>query len=153
QITRPQRGWTAQEAEAYSYKGPDRAIVRGDVMEHATVDALVVGAGPVGLTMAATLIHQGLRCRIIDKAPAPNDKSKALVVSSRSLELLDGIGLADTFVQAGMKIHGASMYSSGKRLVHVVLADAGSPFGFPLMIPQNETERLLAEHLVKHGVT
>src|SRR5262249_49920763 len=27
-----------------------------------------------------------------------------------------------------------------------------SPFGFPLMIPQNETERLLAEHLAAQGL-
>ena len=39
------------------------------------IEALIVGAGPVGLTMAAALAHQGVACRIIDKAPAPSDKS------------------------------------------------------------------------------
>ena len=33
--------------------------------------------------------------RIIDKAPQASDKSKALVVWSRTLELLDKLGLAD----------------------------------------------------------
>jgi 2-polyprenyl-6-methoxyphenol hydroxylase-like FAD-dependent oxidoreductase len=33
------------------------------------VDALIVGAGPVGLTMAAALTYHGLNPRIIDKAP------------------------------------------------------------------------------------
>jgi 2-polyprenyl-6-methoxyphenol hydroxylase-like FAD-dependent oxidoreductase len=121
-------------------------------MHDPVVDVLVVGAGPVGLTMAAALSRHGLKCRIIDKAPAPTDKSKALVVWSRTLELLDGLGLAETFVQAGRKARALSIYSGGKRLVHVEIAGAESPFGFPLMIPQSETERLLTEHLSKQGV-
>ena len=47
-------------------------------MSDRAVDVLIVGAGPVGLTMAAALTSQGMTCRIIDKAPAPSDKSKAL---------------------------------------------------------------------------
>ncbi len=115
-------------------------------------DVLIAGAGPVGLTAAAALINHGLKCRIIDKAPAPSDKSKALVVWCRTLELLDGLGLAKTFVNTGMKLNGGSMYADGKRVVHLALASDDSPYGFPLMIPQNETERLLTEHLTRQGV-
>jgi 2-polyprenyl-6-methoxyphenol hydroxylase-like FAD-dependent oxidoreductase len=43
-----------------------------------SVDALIVGAGPVGLTMAAALVHHGLSCRIIDKAPAPSATNRRL---------------------------------------------------------------------------
>ena len=121
-------------------------------MPNETIDALIVGAGPVGLTMAAALTHRGLRCRIVEKAAAASDKSKALVVWSRTLELLDGLGLADTFVRTGMKAKGASMYSNGQRLVHIEMAGVDSPYGFPLMIPQNQTERLLTEHLAGKGV-
>ena len=69
-------------------------------MSDRAVDVLIVGAGPVGLTMAAALTSQGMTYRILDKAPAPSDKSKALVVWCRTLELLDRIGLATTFVDA-----------------------------------------------------
>jgi 2-polyprenyl-6-methoxyphenol hydroxylase-like FAD-dependent oxidoreductase len=122
-------------------------------MPGSTVDVLVVGAGPVGLTMAAALHHQGVGCRLIDKAAAPTETSKALVVWSRTLELLDNLGLADTFVQTGLKGSGASIYSGGKRMAHIELAGVESPFGYPLLIPQNETERLLNEYLVKQGIT
>ncbi|MCE9546782.1 MAG: FAD-dependent monooxygenase [Planctomycetia bacterium] len=121
-------------------------------MNTTPVEALIVGAGPVGLTMVAGLMRQGMTCRIIDKAPLPSDKSKALVVWSRTLELLGQLDLAETFVQAGMKIRGASIYGNGKRLVHVEIAGVDSPFGFPLMIPQCDTERLLTEHLARHGL-
>jgi 2-polyprenyl-6-methoxyphenol hydroxylase-like FAD-dependent oxidoreductase len=121
-------------------------------MPERTVDVLVVGAGPVGLTMAAALHHYGLTCRIVDKAAVASDKSKALVVWSRTLELLDNLHLADTFVKTGLKATGASVYSGGKRISHVTIAGVQSPFGYPLMIPQNETERLLAAHLTQQGI-
>ena len=47
-------------------------------------DVLVVGAGPVGLTMAAELARYGIPTRIIEKAPERTDKSKALVIWSRT---------------------------------------------------------------------
>ncbi|MDB5671479.1 MAG: pcpB, partial [Alphaproteobacteria bacterium] len=50
---------------------------------------LIVGAGPVGLTMAAELARYGVSVRIVDKAPQRTDKSKALVLWSRTLELLE----------------------------------------------------------------
>lgn len=121
-------------------------------MHNRTIDVLTVGAGPVGLTAAAAFTHHGLSCRIIDKSVAANDKSKALAVWSRSLELLDGLGLAESFVQSGLKLSGASIYAEGKRLVHLKLTGTDSPYGFPLMIPQNLTEQLLTEHLLHKGV-
>lgn len=117
-----------------------------------TTDVLIVGAGPVGLTMAAALVMHGVRCRIVDKAPAPSDKSKALAVWCRTMELLDGLGLADAFVAAGVKLTGGSIHAEGQRIVHLKLTSDESRFGFPLMLPQSRTERLLTEHLARAGV-
>jgi len=115
------------------------------------IDALIAGAGPVGLTMAAEAARNGLRCRIIDKAPAPTDKSKALVLWSRSLEMLAAMGDARPFLAAGTQAHGASMYSDGRRIARIHF-QIESPYNFALMIPQSETERLLAEHLATFGL-
>ena len=117
------------------------------------VHALVVGAGPVGLTMAAELARHGVPCRIVDKSPEPTDKSKALVLWSRSLELLRAIGCVDAFIAAGRPAHGMSLYGEGRRLVHFTFDDVDSPYPYALMIPQSETERLLNEHLRRLGVT
>ena len=61
---------------------------------------LIAGAGPVGLTLANELARHGVPVRIVDKSAARTDKSKALVLWSRTLELLDDAGYAAPFVAA-----------------------------------------------------
>ena len=116
-------------------------------------DVLIVGAGPVGLTAALALTRNGVRCRIVDRNESRTDKSKALVLWSRTLELLDGLGGAERFIDVGIRAHGASLYGHGKRLVHATLDDIDSPYPFALMIPQSDTERLLEEWVASLGVT
>ena len=45
-----------------------------------TAPVLIVGAGPVGLTMACELARYRVPLRIIDKSASRTDKSKALAV-------------------------------------------------------------------------
>jgi 2-polyprenyl-6-methoxyphenol hydroxylase-like FAD-dependent oxidoreductase len=106
----------------------------------------------VGLSMALALTRQDVAVRIIDKAAVPSDKSKALVVWPRTLELLDIQGCVQPFVDAGRQATGARVISDGKLLVHVRLDTAASAYPYALMIPQSHTERLLTEQLQKCGV-
>ncbi len=114
---------------------------------------LVVGAGPVGLATAVELARHGVACRVIDQAPAPSDKSKAIAVQPRTLEMLDPSGVTARLLAAGRRLHGANIYSEQRRIVHVAFDDIDSPYPFGLSIPQDETERILAEQLAGHGVT
>jgi 2-polyprenyl-6-methoxyphenol hydroxylase-like FAD-dependent oxidoreductase len=113
---------------------------------------LVVGAGPVGLTMASELARYGVRVRIIDKAPQRTDKSKALAVWSRTLEMLDRAGCANDFVAAGNKVDAANIVAANKLIARVSLAEVRSSYAYALMLPQSETERLLEDHLNRQGV-
>ena len=112
---------------------------------------LVVGAGPVGLLMASELARHGVPVRVIDKAPAASDKSKALGVHARSLEMLENIGIVESFLAAGINIYGVSVYCEGKRIVHLGFDELKSPYPFVLMIPQSKTESILSEHLAHLG--
>lgn len=117
-----------------------------------TPQVLIVGAGPVGLTMAAELTRYGVAVRIVEKAAHRTDKSKALVLWSRTLELLDRAGCTDAFVAAGQKVDAANIIASNKLLAHVSFADVRSPYPYALMLPQSETESLLEQHLNRMGV-
>src|ERR1700709_2300938 len=114
---------------------------------------LIVGAGPVGLTLAMELTRYGVPVRIVDKAPARTDKSKALVLWSRTLELLDrGPGSA-RFIDAGFKAEAVNFIAGDKLIGRVGMGGVDTPFPFGLMIPQADTERLLDEYLAELGVT
>jgi len=74
-----------------------------------TAAVLIAGAGPVGMTLAMSLKRLEVDVRIVDKAPARTDKSKALVIWPRTLELLDIQGCAQPFLDAGHPAVGARM--------------------------------------------
>ena len=117
-----------------------------------TLDALITGAGPVGLAMASELARYGLTVRIVDKAPARTDKSKALVMWSRTLELMDSAGASAALLAAGRTCSAANLMSCAKTLAHIVFDGVDSPHPYALMIPQSETERVLDEHLRTFGI-
>jgi 2-polyprenyl-6-methoxyphenol hydroxylase-like FAD-dependent oxidoreductase len=117
-----------------------------------TLQVLIVGAGPVGLTMAAELGRYGVSVRIVDKAAHRTDKSKAVVLWSRTLELLDRTGCAGDFVAAGHKVDAANIIAGSQIIGHVNFTDVDSPYRYALTLPQSETERLLEEHLGRLGV-
>ncbi len=106
---------------------------------------LIVGAGPVGLTLGNFLTRSGVPCRLIDKAPHAAAESRALAVHARTLEMLDRIGLADRFVQQGVKIHSVNFRGVGRELMRLAFDGLPTPFPFILSIPQSRTEALLAE--------
>ncbi|HTA22382.1 MAG TPA: FAD-dependent monooxygenase [Terriglobales bacterium] len=115
----------------------------------------IAGAGPVGMTVASELARYGVSVRIVDKAAQRTDKSKALVLWSRTLELLDrGPGGSAPFIQAGFKALAVNFVANdGKFMGHVAMDSVKSPYPYGLMLPQSETERLLEERLAGLGVT
>ena len=57
--------------------------------------ALVVGAGPAGLVTALVLARQGVDVLVIDKRAGASPLSRALAVSTRSMEILRAWGLEE----------------------------------------------------------
>jgi 2-polyprenyl-6-methoxyphenol hydroxylase-like FAD-dependent oxidoreductase len=116
---------------------------------------LIVGAGPVGLTLACELTRYRVPVRIVDKAAQRTDKSKAIVLWSRTLELLDrGDQGAAPFIEAGFKARGVNIIAPGGHVVgHVKMDAVPSPYNYALMLPQSDTERLLEERLRRLGVS
>ena len=69
---------------------------------HST-DVIIVGAGPVGLTLAIDLGKRGVRCMLIEKMDAPQFLPKMERANARTMELFRRIGLAEPIRQAGLR--------------------------------------------------
>ncbi|WP_313902097.1 FAD-dependent monooxygenase [Methylobacterium sp. E-046] len=120
-----------------------------------TPSVLIIGGGPVGMTLASELTRYGVGVRIVDQAAQRTDKSKAMVLWSRTLELLDRGGAqgATPFVDAGFKVEGVTFVAGSDVVGRVAMDAIPSVHAYALAIPQSETERLLEERLAAQGIT
>jgi 3-(3-hydroxy-phenyl)propionate hydroxylase len=90
----------------------DQARGEGDAARHSVV---VVGAGPVGLSLAIDLAQRGQSVVLLDDADRIGEGSRAICFSKRSLEYWDRLGAGQRMVDKGVvwsvgKIfHGASL--------------------------------------------
>ena len=117
----------------------------------AKTPVLVVGAGPTGLTMAAELTRHGIPCRIIDKKSGVTDKTKALSVQSRTMEVFEDMGIVDEVLERRRIVSGFSFYNEDKRIFQVASGELDTPYSFNMLYPQFETERSLYGHLTNLG--
>ncbi|WP_298261161.1 FAD-dependent oxidoreductase [Bradyrhizobium sp.] len=81
----------------------------------ATHPVVVVGAGPVGLSLAIDLAQRGQAVVLLDDADRIGEGSRAICFSKRSLEFWDRLGVGQRMVdkgvvwQVGKIFHGASL--------------------------------------------
>src|SRR3954470_5834608 len=62
---------------------------------------LIVGAGPVGLTLAIDLGKRGIRCTLIERNDAPLGYPKMERCNPRTMEIFRRLGIAETVRAAG----------------------------------------------------
>lgn len=114
-------------------------------------DVLVIGAGPVGLTLACELKRHGVRVRLVERKTGPNEQPNAAVVHVRTLETLCAMGAVEGFLREGYALPGLNIWAMGKRVDFVPVRGIDSPFEGPRTLGQQHTERLLAEHFERLG--
>lgn len=114
-------------------------------------DVLVVGAGPVGLSMAAELARHGARCRIVDRLAKPLPFCRAIGVTPRTLEVWDDMGIAREMIDAGLWLTGLRSIVHGHAPGDAYAQYPWLPYS-QLGLPQYETERVLTRHLARFGI-
>ncbi len=115
------------------------------------VDILIVGAGPVGLSLANECTRRNLRCRIIESHPGQSEHSKALSIFPRTLEIFDMAGLVPAFLEAANQVNSVVVMSNDHTLARIRFEPEQTPYPFVAMVPQNVTEQLLAAALERRG--
>ena len=66
---------------------------------------LVVGGGPVGLTLAGELGWRGLSCTLVEERTAPTEHPKATLLGARSMELFRRWGITDEIYASALPAH------------------------------------------------
>ena len=114
-------------------------------------EILIAGAGPTGLALAAELLRRGIMATIIDRQAAGANTSRACVVHSRTLEVLGPLGAAADLLARGLKVPVFRVRDRDRALLTIDFSEIASPYPFTLMIPQNEVEHCLLDHLEELG--
>lgn len=64
-------------------------------------EVLIVGAGPVGLTLAIDLGQRGVRCTVVERNQAPGRLPKMERCNARTMEMYRRLGIAEQIRDAG----------------------------------------------------
>ena len=115
-------------------------------------DFLVVGAGPVGLFTACVLSRQGVGVRIIDKKSGLRAQSDACLLHSRSLSLLNRLGLSTEVSDLGRRVEKLAFYEGLNRRAEVNLSGLNIEFPFVQIVPKNELKEVLETRLKEGGI-
>ena len=116
-------------------------------------DVLIVGAGPAGLTLAASLAQLGVDHVLIDRNTAVQPGSKAAAVQPRTLEYLERIGVAERLIQAGDRGRGFRLHDRERTLLNASYDNLDTPYPYVLLVSQQTTEDHLLLRLHELGGT
>ncbi len=122
---------------------PDR------VPDARNVEVLVVGGGPVGMTLAGDLARAGRDVTVLERWPQPNPASRAFAVMPRTLEVLDARGLADGLLPLGHRAGSVNLFGD----MQLDLTRAPSAYRFALITPQTNVDAALTRYAEQEGAT
>src|SRR5215475_9560061 len=112
-------------------------------MREARTEVLVVGAGPVGLWTALLLAEAGIEVSIIDREERTATRSYACGIHPRTLQSLANLGMADTVLERGRRIHRFAFWDRKSFQAELKFSELNPTYPFLLILPQNTLESLL----------
>ena len=114
--------------------------------------AMIVGAGPTGLTLAIDLARHKISFRLIEAAATPFEGSRGKGLQPRTLEIFDDLGVIDAILASGalypkIRTHFGPFSLRAGSLASFKRPTESVPYPNLWMVPQARTEAILRERL------
>lgn len=103
------------------------------------------------MALSIALHRAGVDHVIIDKLTQGQSTSRAAVIHAQTLETLEPLGVADALVAEGLKLETFSVRDRDRALVSIRFDGLPTKHNYLLMLPQNVTERVLADRIATLG--
>lgn len=116
-------------------------------------DVVIIGAGPVGLTLAMSLGRTGIDVLLLEREAGPPKEGRASTIHASTLELLDELNIAEEAVSQGAPARTVQYRDLQSGEAATFDLDVLSPltdFPFRLQLEQNQLCTLMLEALKKY---
>lgn len=107
-------------------------------------EVTVIGAGPVGLLMAAELQRRGVDAQLVEQRVHSRLGTRAIGVHPPVLAALEGSGITEQLLAQALRIGAGEARSAGRVLGTVRFDRLNTRFPFVATLPQAATEQVLA---------
>lgn len=107
-------------------------------------EVTVIGAGPVGLLMAAELHRRGVDVELVEQRVQPRPGTRAVGVHPPVLAALEESGITEQLLAQALRIGAGQARSAGRVLGALRFDRPNTRFPFVATLPQAATEQVLA---------
>ncbi|MBE7161885.1 MAG: FAD-dependent monooxygenase [Williamsia herbipolensis] len=114
---------------------------------HGPRTALVVGAGPTGLTAAIGLRRAGIDVRVVDAVTEGANTSRAAVIHPRTLEVLEPLGVVDAIGARALRVPRFDIRDGARSVARLSFGGLPTRYPWTSMISQADTESILRDRL------
>jgi len=116
--------------------------------------AVIVGGGPVGLTLSLVLARYGVPTLVLEarKTPTPPDESRAITWMPKGLELLDWLEPGENFDRQGVRRVAHEFWTEERRLLRMPFDEVRSTHRYTLQLPQHDSEIMLEGAALRTGM-
>ena len=114
---------------------------------------VIIGAGPVGLTLAIDLKLRGVECVLLDDQDRIGEGSRAICFAKRTLEIWDRLGCAAPMLEKGVRWNIGKVFQGEDLLYQFdLLPEPGHKMPAFINLQQYYAEKFLVDHALALGI-